>query len=226
MTNQAKAILIVDDQEISRMGLKMLLSQVSPDNAILESFDGGQAIEIAKAAMPDLIVMNTRLPKLDGISAARAIKNSSRATCILMLSQRMNRTELFEVFDSGAEGYCSKECGADLMSSAIKSVMQGALWVSPDLAEDIRQFFSEGYEREKQDEMSRTATLLSFLSERELEVLTLLIDGLSNREMGDRLGVSVETIKTHMRHVMEKLAVSDRTQAAIKALRFGLIRKR
>jgi DNA-binding NarL/FixJ family response regulator len=208
------------------MGLKMLISQVNPENAIMESVDGGQAIELAKTSMPDLIVMNTRLPKVDGISAARAIKTSSRATCILMLSPRINRAEVLEVFDSGAEGYCSKECGADLMSSAIKSVMQGALWISPDLAEDIRQFFAEGYEREKQDELSRTATLLSFLSERELEVLTLLIDGLSNREMADKLGVSVETIKTHMRHVMEKLAVSDRTQAAIKALRFGLIRKR
>jgi DNA-binding NarL/FixJ family response regulator len=164
--------------------------------------------------------MDIGLPDMDGIEATRVIKDTLSAKVILITSHD-NNEDVLAGLSAGADAYCLKGINEIQLSNAIRSVMDGALWLDPDIAKRIVQLMQP-----QDNQTVRTATKAEnpfHLSEREHQVLRLLVDGNSNQQIADAMYLSTETVKSHMRHLMEKLKVADRTQAAVKAVREGLI---
>ncbi len=212
MTESQKIeVLIVEDHEITRLGLKAALERVSDLKIVGEEEDGGSAIRAAVAKKPHIVLIDIGLPVMNGIDATRQIKEKSAETRVIMLTSHDSDTDIFAAFAAGADGYCVKDIPSDQLVMAIKAVHEGAGWIDPRIASRVLR---------AQATQSSTETPLS---QREVEVLRLIVDGLSNQKIANNLCLSVETVRTHVRHITEKLAVSDRTQAAIKALRQGLV---
>lgn len=218
-------IFIVEDHEVTRLGLRLALSAMPGLGVVGEAASGQEAVDKVMAVEPNVVLMDIGIPHIDGIEATRIIKQKCPDVKVVMVTSHDGEDELFAAFAAGADAYCLKEATSEQLNLAIQSVASGATWLHPGIAAKIIRASSAAFERPKAT--TSAMFLRSFpalkLSEREFEVLQLLVEGLSNQEMADRLCLSPETIKTHMRHLMEKLSVSDRTQAAIKAIRQGLV---
>lgn len=211
-------ILIVEDLQIVRLGLSMSLQQF-PDLCVVAVADNGkEAVAAAKEHAPNVILMDIGIPEIDGIEAARQIKAILPDVRILMITSHEDEADIYAAFGAGADGYCLKNCNQQNLAVAIRSVHQGAVWLDPGIA---RKVFPPGTTIGGPESAFGLQDPFG-LSARELEVVALLVEGLTNQEMARRLIVSPETVKTHMRHIMDKLAVSDRTQAAVKAVEHGL----
>lgn len=209
-------VLIVDDYEITRTGLRLTLEQQGQIQVVGEAGDGRTAVSKTLELSPDVVVMDLGLPILDGIEATREIKDRVPNTNVIILTSHNREEDVFASLAAGANGYCLKDISCEQLSIAIVAVSKGVAWLDPLIAQQVLQASS-----------SPTPTKVCHnqysLSERELQVLSLVVDGLSNQEIAKRLFLSPDTIKSHMRKIMEKLAVSDRTQAAVKALRQGMV---
>jgi len=164
--------------------------------------------------------MDIGLPGIDGIAATKIIKEKF-ATKVIMITSHENDEDVLAALSAGADAYCLKGATSAQLANAINSVMEGAIWLDPGVAKQVVNSISKRAQTRTQT--PSTSTKAFGLSDREMQVLNLLVDGLSNAEMASRLFLSQETVKTHMRHIMEKLQVSDRTQAAVKALSKGLV---
>lgn len=209
--NNKIKIMLVEDHQITRIGLRCSLEVIEDFEIIAEAEDGKLAVAKAQELHPDVILMDIGLPGLSGIEAVKAIK-------ILMLTSHERSEDVYAALSVDCDGYCLKDIDTVQLSAAIRAVHSGGVWLDPGIAKHVvKGHLKVGPAKEK--DSSNDAGL----SERELEVLSLVVEGMSNQEIADRLFVSAETVKTHMRHLMEKLAVSDRTQAAVKALREGLV---
>lgn len=208
-------IMVVEDHHITRLGLRLALEQVPGFEIVAESADGKSAIASALEVMPDVILMDIGLPGVSGIDAVREIKAKEPGIRILMLTSHDREEDVLAALTANCDGYCLKDVAAHQLITAITAVHNGAVWLDPQIATRIIRVYIE------HQPIPRTPKIV--LSDREMEVLTLVVDGLTNQEIADKLVVSPETVKTHMRHLMEKLSVSDRTQAAVKALRDGLV---
>jgi DNA-binding NarL/FixJ family response regulator len=189
-----------------------------------EATNGQEAVAMAKELRPALILMDIGMPIMDGIKATELIKESCKSKIVLVTSHD-NEDDVMAGLSAGADAYCLKDISAFRLGNAINAVLEGAVWLDPDIAKTLMQAISFSPQIAKSTETSRPSDPQPGfqLSERETSVLRLLVDGLSNQQIGERLGISSETVKTHMRHLMDKLKVSDRTQAAVKAVREGLI---
>jgi DNA-binding NarL/FixJ family response regulator len=216
-------VLIVDDHEIVRSGLRSVLGLCSEVEVVGEAFDGIDAISKAIEYVPDLILMDIRMPRMNGIVATRQIKDNLQLqnTRVLMFTSNESEADLFASLAAGANGYCLKDTAAKELVLAIQTVHSGAAWLDPQIARLVLRTVTPAL---TEAASPKPAESPSFgLSRREIEILRLLVDGLSNVEMADKLTISPETIKTHMKRIMEKLQVDGRTQAAVKAMREGLI---
>lgn len=210
--------LLVEDQEIVRLGVKALLQEVPEVEIVAEATDGKSAVQIALEVQPELVLMDIGLPIMDGIEATKNIRKSIQSKIILITSHEQAE-DIFAGLEAGADAYCLKTMSSTQLSTAIHSVMQGAVWLDPGISKHVLNLVcSKG-------QIADPAPLANDfnLSEREIQVLQLLVDGSSNQQIADQLYLSTETVKTHMRHLMEKLRVSDRTQAAVKAVRNRLV---
>lgn len=217
------SVLIVDDQLISRLGLQIIIEKESNLTIVGEAENGALAVEKSQELKPSVVVMDVGMPVMDGIEATKQIKAIDPGIFVLILTSHDRDEDIFAALAAGADGYCLKDANADVLISAIRAVGNGATWLDSVIAKRVlRSSSSEkptaSVEAKKKDKFA--------LSIREIEVLELLVEGLTNQQMAERLVLSSETVKTHMRHIMEKLAVSDRTQAAVKALREGLCAER
>jgi len=210
------AIMLVEDHLITRMGLRFALEQVSDLKIVAEAEDGNNAVTTALQIKPKVILMDIGLPGINGIDAAQQIKSKEPSINIVMLTSHNLDEDILAALAANCDGYCLKDVAADQLVNAIRTVNNGGIWLDPSIAKRVIRAFVE-------QKPVATPVNSSTLSERELEVLTLVVEGLSNQQIAERLFLSTETIKTHMRHLMEKLSVSDRTQAAVKALRTGLV---
>jgi DNA-binding NarL/FixJ family response regulator len=215
-------VLVVEDNEITRVGLELTLNQIAGLKVVGSVTDGLAAVEQAKLLNPNIVVMDIGLPEIDGIEATRRIKAERPAMRVVMLSSHDTDDVLFSALSAGADAYCLKEISSAQLEMALKSVADGAAWLDPAVSSRVLAAFT-GNAPSPLTEIAKVVRSESPLSLREADVLRLVIEGFSNQEIADRLGLSVETIKTHMRHIMEKLAVTDRTQAAVKAMRQGFI---
>lgn len=212
-------VFIAEDHQITRLGLKYLLDTIAGVTLIGMAEDGIKAVSGVKDLKPQVVLMDIGMPGKDGIAATQEIKAILPETKVVMFTSRESQEDIFAAFASGADGYCLKDSTPEQLETAIASVAKGATWLHPAIA---RHVLGALQERPKASGVSEVS-LVAPLSDRELEVLKLVVDGLSNQEIADRLILSIETVKTHMRHIMEKLSVADRTQAAVKALRAGLV---
>ncbi len=218
----AVKVFLVEDHELLRDGLRAALHRDGLFEVVGEAADGLTAVHKIVATDPDVVVMDIGLPGIDGIEATRQVREQRPGVKIIMLTSHDNDQEIFAALGAGANGYCLKDLGPDRLKRAILSVSEGAAWLDPRIAGKVLSIFGkEGVAPPSAE--SKKDDMISPLSSRETEVLKLMVDGMSNKEIADKLVIGVSTVRTHVEHILEKLAVSGRTEAAVKAMRRGLI---
>src|SRR4030095_1166628 len=221
-TLAATRILIAEDDEITRVGLKLTLEEDPLMKVIGVVADGHAAITKVGELLPKVVLMDIALPGITGIAATQKIKAMFPQVRVIIITAHSNDKDIFAALAAGADGYCLKEISKQQLVLAIKTVSDGAAWFGPGVASRVLRSVCD--ERVKGQSLPASPLLSpSPLSQRAADVLRCVIDGLRKIEMAERLFVSVETVKTHMRHIMDKLKVDDRTQAAVKAMREGLV---
>ncbi|MCP6757219.1 MAG: response regulator transcription factor [Fischerella sp. CENA71] len=212
-------ILIVEDDPMMRIGLKHTLSTYPQLEIVSIVEDGYLGVEAAIALQPDVVVMDVGMPHMDGIAATQEIKKVLPNVKIVMLTSHTSQTEVVAALSSGADGYCVKGTSAEQLVKAIDVVYQGATYLDAQVAKTV-------VEQLKPVAPASTTTQSippGTLSDRELEVLHYIVEGYSNPEIAKALYLSEHTVKTYVRGIMNKLLVNDRVQAAVVALRSGLI---
>lgn len=220
-------ILLVEDHLLTRIGLKAVIERTADLKVIGEAEDGEQAVKLVDELMPDVILMDVGMPVLDGIEASKRIKEKHSEIAIVMLTSHDNERDIFASLAAGAGGYCLKDVEPERLYSAIRSVNAGDIWLDSTIANKVLKQYNGAApataEANKAPLTKKEQNLPEPLSPRELEVLNLLVEGLSNQEIADKLIISLATAKTHVRNILNKLAVDDRTQAAVQAMRRGLV---
>ncbi len=211
------SILLADDQELVRTGLRMILDAEDDLEVVGEAADGLQAIERAADLQPDVVLMDIRMPQLDGIGATRRITASQPGVRVVMLTT-FDRSQL--VYDSlvaGASGFLLKDAPSDQLISGVRAIARGEELLAPTITRRlIEEFTRAGRAKPPQG--------FNEVTERELEVLTLVARGRSNAEIAAELFVSIQTVKTHVARVLAKLGLRDRVQAVVLAYEHGLVR--
>ena len=209
MTEKQINILLVEDHEFTRLGLAMKLENMPNYNLVAQATDGQEGVIKAQAYNPDVILMDIGLPKMDGIAATKKIKEELKLDCaILMFTSRDSKDDIFAAFKAGADGYMATH--AAWIDSQIARVVLSSIQ-----NEDTPQF--------EETKSQKEANKKYGLTKKELEVLSLIVDGLSNQEISQKLVVSISTTKAHVHNILQKLYLSDRTKAAIVALKEGLV---
>ncbi|MBD2259471.1 response regulator transcription factor [Pseudanabaena sp. FACHB-2040] len=219
MTTRSPAslkLLIVDDDPMMRLGLTAAIAS-QPDLLLLgEAVDGQQGLEQATALQPDVVLMDVGMPVMDGIAATQAIKAAAPTVRVVMLTSHTDETEIIAAFSSGADAYCIKGTDVDALANAIRVAATGAAYLDPQIAQKVMQNLAPARPK-------AAGGGDGLLSDRELEVLELIVEGFSNTEIGQKLYLSPNTVKTYVKGIMNKLVVSDRVQAAVVAVRRGLV---
>ena len=203
-------ILIVDDHSVVRQGLRMFL-RLDPELEIVgEAANGAEALRLARELQPDVVLMDLLMPVMDGVTATAAIRRELPQTEVIALTSVLEDSSVFGAVRAGAIGYLLKDTEADELRRAIKAAAAGQVQLSPEAA---MRLMREVRAPENPDE----------LTERETEVLCLLAQGLSNKEIARELTIGEKTVKTHVSNILSKLNVPSRTQAALYAVRTGLV---
>ncbi len=215
-------ILLVEDQKLMRIGIKSLFSDY-PDLVIIgEAVNGKEAIEKSKLIKPDIVLMDIGLPDISGIEATKQILEYNNNIKVVMLTSHISENELTSALSSGASAYVIKDISTDFLMSVIKMVKEGAMWIDPHVVPFIRDK-NGGVIPSRQFSRSSFKEHHSNLTQREYEVLKLVVEGQSNSQIAKTLTISEHTAKAHVCNIIQKLVVDDRTQAAVKALKEGLV---
>lgn len=220
--NISTTVLMVEDHKLLRVGLKSLFDKNDSITVIGEAHNGKEAVEKAKNLRPDVILMDIGLPDISGIEATKRILNEIVNQKVLMLTSHLNEKEVMDSLSAGAYGYAMKDINTDLLIMVIKSIKDGAIWLDPQIVPLIRDK-SSCFIPAKQTTRAAFRAQHANLTEREYEVLKLVVDGLSNSEIANTLTISEHTAKAHVCNIIQKLVVDDRTQAAVKAIKEGLV---
>lgn len=221
--------ILVEDYEITRLGLRMALKKVPGIELVAECGSGEESIELVKELSPNIVFMDIGLPGISGLAATEIIKNTFPNVKVMLLTSHDREQDVAAGFRAGANAYCLKDISIASLTNAVNSVMDGAIWVDPLISKTLVSLIrpqpvsTANPALLKQTIVNTIEKSPNRLSEREMEVLSYLVSGMSNKQMAEQMFVSQETIKTHLRHVFEKLDAADRTQAAIKALKLGLV---
>lgn len=216
--------VIVDDHSLYRAGLKYMLADESNIEVVGEAMGGQEALELCRCTQPNLVFMDLRMPRMDGITATRLIKREYPQTSVLVITMYENPNYLLEALQAGAAGYILKDADYEEVTDAIRQVISGNSPLAPELsAQLLRRLAREVQELEKAANRPKHKKLLEPLTAREIEVLEQLIFGGTNRQLAQEFGLSMGTVKNHVEHIMRKLEVSDRTQAVVRALQLGII---
>jgi len=210
-------VAVVDNEELFRRGLTMLLTLEDGIEVVGEAGDGIAATELAAATAPDVILMDVRMPKRSGIEACVAIKEVAPIVRIIMLTVSDEEADLYDAVKNGASGYLLKDSSIDEVAQAIRVVADGQSLISPSMAIKLLDEFKQMSRSDRQQVPSPR------LTDRELEVLKLVAQGLNNREIAKRLFISENTVKNHVRNILEKLQLHSRMEAVMYAVREKLL---
>ncbi len=223
-------VLIADDHDLVRDGYQRMLDREPDLEVIGEAKNGREALELCRELRPDLVLMDVRMPEMDGLAATRAIKEELPQTSVLVVTTYDNPDYLFEAVEAGAAGYVLKDAPKSQLLSAVRRTLNGESPLNQELAMQLISRFSRQARGlgEPAASLPRSAAApdLEALTPRELEVLGLLVKGKSNPQIAQELTISRATAKTHVERIIGKLGVSDRTQAALRAFELGLVARK
>jgi two-component system, NarL family, response regulator NreC len=208
-------ILIADDHKIVRDGLRTLIDSEEGMEVVAEAEDGRSAVQLSEKLSPDVVIMDIAMPDMNGIDATRQILRSNNRTRVIALSMYSDRRFVSGMLEAGASGYLLKDCAFEELVRAIRSVMADQTYLSPTIAGIV---VSRYVGRESQAD----GTVFTNLTQREREVLQILAEGMSTKEIAYHLGVSVKTVETHRRNIMEKLNIHSISELVKYAIREGL----
>ena len=218
-------VLIVEDHDMARMGLSVILSKNPSINIVDMCADGLDGVEKALKTKPDVVIMDIGLPTIDGIEEKRKIKAANPSIKVLMYTSREEEDDIFDSFKAGADGYITKGATSDQTVAAVTAVSEGAGWLDPAIAKivltNIRK--SSDTERKRGEINYKLGKNLYGLTEREMEVLALIVDGMSNPQISEKLVITLSTTKTHVHSILQKLYAESRSKAVATAMKEGLV---
>ncbi|MEU7844010.1 response regulator transcription factor [Micromonospora sp. NPDC049114] len=215
-------ILLADDQPLLRTGFRMVLGAAGDLDVVAEAGDGVEAVELSRRLLPDVVLMDIRMPRMDGVAATRAIVDSRLPVRVLVLTTFDLDEYVVGALRAGASGFLAKDVPAEELIAAIRTVAGGDAVVAPRILRRLLERFADLLP----DPAATPSATLSALTDREREVLVQVARGLSNAEIAAVLSVSETTVKTHVGHVLTKLRLRDRVQAVVLAYESGLVRPR
>jgi DNA-binding NarL/FixJ family response regulator len=222
--NEKVKVLLVEDHPHMRKSLRRLLEADSAIEIVGEACDGREGIDMCVRLKPDVVLLDVGLPVMDGIEACRLMREKEPSAKIIMLTSHNNERDIFASLAAGANGYCLKDSDFRKFPQIVQTVKAGDLWLDAVIAAKVLKVLPSTASTLISQRLPKEQQIVyEPLSKREVEVLELLVDGLSNSDIAARMGIGIETVKSHIKSILGKLAVSDRTQAAIKALRAGII---
>ncbi len=222
MLNTPIRLLLVEDHKLMRVGLKSLFEDQDGLEVTSEAENGAEAIEKFKTNHPDVTLMDIGLPDMSGIEATKKILEHNTTAKVIMLTSHLSEEEVLESLQSGACAYVMKDINTDVLKMIIKTIKEGAMWIDP-LAVPILRDKNCGIVPQRSMSRAMFRKQHANLTHREYEVLKLVVDGKSNNEIAEALTISAHTAKAHVCNIIQKLVVDDRTQAAVKALKEGLV---
>lgn len=218
-------VLIVEDHDMARMGLSVVLGNKENIEIVGMSADGLEGVNSALTLKPDVVIMDIGLPTIDGIEATRKIKSVNPDIKVLIYTSREGEDDIFDSFQAGADGYITKGATSDQTVGAVQAVSEGAGWLDPAIAKivltNIRR--SNGTLERKGEINYKLGKNLYGLTEREMEVLALIVDGLTNPQIAEKLVITISTTKTHVHSILQKLYVNSRSKAVSMAMKEGLV---
>ncbi|ADP84028.1 response regulator [Pseudofrankia inefficax] len=212
-------VLIVDDHALFRRGLEMVLAQEPDIEVVGEAADGSEAVTMAGEMAPDIVLMDVRMPRRGGIDATSAIKEAVPSAKIVMLTISDEEADLYDAIKAGAMGYLLKEISIDEVAADIRAVYNGQSLISPSMASKLLSEFASMIKNK--DDRPQLPT--PRLTDREMEVLRLVAKGLNNRDIAKQLFISENTVKNHIRNILEKLQLHSRMEAVVYAVREKLL---
>jgi DNA-binding NarL/FixJ family response regulator len=212
-------VLVVDDHALFRRGLQMVLEQEPDIEVVEEASDGAEAIAKAAEALPDIVLMDVRMPRRGGIDACTAIHETVPSAKIIMLTISDEEADLYDAIKAGAMGYLLKEISIEEVAAAIRAVHGGQSLISPSMASKLLTEFASMIK--KTDDRQQVPT--PRLTDREMEVLKLVAKGMNNRDIAKQLFISENTVKNHIRNILEKLQLHSRMEAVVYAVREKLL---
>jgi DNA-binding NarL/FixJ family response regulator len=235
-------VALIEDHDLTRVGIRTALLQKEEIEVVGEATNAVEGLKMLKTLQPDIAIVDIGLPDKDGIELTREVKSTAHgeelATKVLILTLRDNKEAVLAAFAAGADSYCMKDIRFDNLLEAVRVTYNGNAWIDPAIARIVLQQAQQNppkpelttLDNKTVDSNSRSAENQPndiidpyTLTERELEVLQLIVEGCSNAVIAERLYITVGTVKTHVRNILNKLCADDRTQAAVRALRSGLV---
>lgn len=210
-------VALVDDQTLVRKGIRGLLELSEQVVVVAEADDGCEALELVRAHRPDVLLMDMRMPRMNGADAIRQIRASGNETPVIILTTFDDHDQVLDGIKAGAKGYLLKDVSLESLIDAIESVANGETMIQPGITEALLRGLT------RQTPVTESDKLPEALTPRETEVIRLMAGGYSNREIADALSKSEGTIKNHVSNILGKLNVRDRTRAVLKSIEFGLL---
>lgn len=214
MNSNLISVMLSDDHSLMREGLKQLIELEKDITVVCQAGDGEETIDKVIKCKPDVLLLDINMPKLNGIDVLRRVRDIGLDTKVIILTIHDDREYLFETMKMGADGYVLKDCDADTLISAIRDVKGGKVYIQPS----IKYMLNDKLSKEN-GETSEELRKIQALTNREYEVLTLIAEGLNNKDIAEKLYISEKTVKNHVSSILKKLEVNDRIQAAIFAFK-------
>ncbi|MBQ3641306.1 response regulator transcription factor [bacterium] len=219
-------VLLVEDHKMVRLGLSLVFDNTEGIKLIGEAENGKQGVQMSSKLSPDVVLMDIGLPEMDGIQATELIKKQNPNVKVLIFTSRESDDDVFDSLAAGADGYIMKGADEAQMISAIKAVADGTAWLDPAIARlvlsNIKRQSPQGTPAVN-PEANKNAKNSYGLTDRELDVLALIVEGCNNADIAKRLVITIATAKAHVHNILQKLYVSNRTQATIQAVKEGLV---
>ncbi|MBQ2612127.1 response regulator transcription factor [bacterium] len=223
MDKKIRAV-IIEDHDMARMGLSVILESAKNIEVVGMFADGLQGAQKSVELVPDIVIMDIGLPTIDGIEATAKIKGANPDIKVLMYTSREDEDDVFDSFRAGADGYITKGATKEQTVSAVIAVSEGAGWLDPAIAKIVLTNLKKSTPIERKGEINyKLGKDLYGLTEREMEVLALIVDGFSNPQIAEKLVITISTTKTHVHNILQKLYVGSRSKAISMAMKEGLV---